>query len=116
MQRVPLTLIFAGLGLPASDPWAQTAPDFDVTGTERDDDGVLPFAHNSIHPCVELSGTLQQGFECMPVFVAGDVFVLENLDGHEVGESFCVPSAITACESVCPLPCLSANITHDCTR
>ena len=90
-----------------------------VSGARRGNEAVLE--HNTIHPCVSLRGELVQGFECTPLFAAdtpvgpeNDVFVVEHLGGREVGDRFCVRGALTACESLCPFPCVSGNVVFDC--
>ena len=82
------------------------------------------FEHNSIADCWELSGELVLGFECLPYFLTDEnaggflnLFMLENLGGHWIGDQFCVRGATVAgCGTGCPVPCLVANTIIDCTR
>lgn len=79
------------------------------------------FLHNNIVPCVELSGRLEVGFGCSPVFVsdapvpgAGQVFFPENNGGFGLGEPICVKGGVSACGSGCSVPCLIANTATSC--
>jgi len=79
------------------------------------------FLHNNIVPCAELTGRLEIGFGCSPVFVsdtpvpgASNVFFPENNGGFALGEPFCVKGGISACGAGCSVPCLVANTAEAC--
>ena len=70
--------------------------------------------------CADITGRLEIGFGCSPVFVsdvpvgsAGNVFFLENNASFPIGVPFCVKGGITGCGG-CPVPCLVSNSAGPC--